>query len=178
MPLSALSTAVKSKNHGTLTFTVPGTTGAPTTPVSLVGQFDKGDFSFDGAQAELNAMSPVFRRGAVVDATNGDPELITGSFSGIMNEFSDTATGTLASFALKQEPFTDNLSSMGAGRPYMMDITWTVEGTDLGDDADSEIVFHDCRVVIGGEEGDPSNNFNFSFTCLGGVTGDWSLVSG
>jgi hypothetical protein len=69
--------------------------------------------------------------------------------------------------------YAANISTGGTGVPYVehfcIDIKYTAEGTDFGDDADHTVTLSKCVCSLDFSEGDPSS-FTLNFTCYGGAS--------
>ena len=81
--------------------------------------------------------------------------------------------GGVRDFITGQNAYSANVSTGATGSPYVehfcIDIVYTVEGTDFGDDADHVATLSRCVCNLSISEGDPTV-YNLSFTCYGGVS--------
>lgn len=162
----AVSTVIKHWRDGSLT--LADGTGAP---VTLTVPFSVGDFKLSGISAGYREIAKYKVRGTLQTVRLGEDVQPTGSFSAYLADYSDATAGTVLDFVLKQNFYSANIStySTATGAPYTVDLTWTIEGTDLGDGADHTVVCTDCRVTAELSEGEP-NSISISFECLGTVT--------
>ena len=84
--------------------------------------------------------------------------------------------GSVRDFLNQSGHYSSNVSTGGTGVPYVehycIDIRYTAEGTDFGDDSDHVVTLSKCICSLDFSEGDPSS-FTLNFTCYGGssVTG-------
>ena len=163
----AYSTVPKTKRDGVIQ--LRDGTGSP---VTLDIAYEEGNFTFSQPQrfSELVIMD----RGNFSTVRRQDEQAITGSFSAYFRQFTDgSEAGSLRDFILGSGPYTANISTGSAGTPYVehfcVDIKYTAEGTDFGDDADHTVTLSKCVCNIDFSEGDPSA-FSISFTCYGGAT--------
>lgn len=137
--------------------------------------YEDGNFSF----SEPNEFSElvVMDRGNFAAIRKQDQQAITGSFSFHFRQFTDgSEAGSVRDFLNQTGHYASNVSTGGAGVPYVehycIDIRYTAEGTDFGDDADHVVTLSKCVCSLDFSEGDPSS-FTLNFTCYGGtaVTG-------
>ena len=144
-------------------------------PVTLEVAYEDGNFSF----SEPNEFSElvVMDRGNFAAIRKQDQQAITGSFSFHFRQFTDgSEAGSVRDFIAKSGFYSGNISTGGTGVPYVehycIDIKYTAEGTDFGDDADHTVTLSKCVCSLDFAEGDPSA-FTLNFTCYGGpsVTG-------
>ena len=144
-------------------------------PVTLEVAYEDGNFSF----SEPNEFSElvVMDRGNFAAIRKQDQQAITGSFSFHFRQFTDgSEAGSIRDFITQSGNYSGNISTGGAGVPYVehycVDIKYTAEGTDFGDDADHTVTLSKCVCSLDFAEGDPSA-FTLNFTCYGGssVTG-------
>jgi|TARA_B100001250_G_C19595612_1_gene698283 hypothetical protein len=164
----AYSTVPKTKRDGVIQ--LRDGTGSP---VTLDVAYEDGNFSFSQPQefSELVIMD----RGSFSAIRRQDEQAITGSFSFHFRQFADSGeAGSIRDFVNKSGFYSGNISTGTTGTPYVehycVDIRYTAEGTDFGDDADHVVTLSKC--VVGSldfAEGDPSA-FTLNFTCYGGAT--------
>jgi hypothetical protein len=164
----AYSTVPKTKRDGKIEL-IDGTT--PTATVLEVA-YEDGNFTFSDPQqfSELVVMD----RGNFSAIRKQDEQAKTGSFSFHFRQFTDgSEAGSIRDFINKSGNYTGNLSTGTSGTPfvehYTIDILYTAEGTDFGDDADHTVKLSKCVCSLDFSEGDPSS-FTLNFTCYGGVT--------
>ena len=140
-------------------------------PVTLEVAFESGDFNFTPTKA---AEVVIRDRHAITNVRKGDEEpTATGSFTIFMREFTDSAqAGSVMDFVNKTGSYSSNISTGATGTPrieeYCIDIEYTAEGTDNGDDADHVATLSKCICNVVFTEGDPST-LAINFTCYGGV---------
>lgn len=164
----AYSTVPKTKRDGKIELldnTAP-------TPVSLEVAYEDGNFTFSDPQqfSELVVMD----RGNFSAIRKQDEQAKTGSFSFHFRQFTDASeAGSIRDFITQSGNYSANVSTGTSGTPYVehytVDIKYTAEGTDFGDDADHTVTLAKCVCSLDFSEGDPSS-FTLNFTCYGGVT--------
>jgi len=164
----AYSSVPKTKRDGKIEL-LDGTTP---TPVTLEVAYEDGNFSFSQPQqfSELVVMD----RGNFAAIRKQDEQAITGSFSFHFRQFTDgSEAGSVRDFIQQSGNYAANLSTGTSGVPYVehfcIDIKYTAEGTDFGDDADHTVTLAKCVCTLDFSEGDPSA-FTLNFTCYGGAT--------
>tara|TARA_R100000458_G_C8252819_1_gene229425 strand:- start:14 stop:520 length:507 start_codon:yes stop_codon:yes gene_type:complete len=139
---------------------------------TLTIEFESGDFNFSPSK---DAEIIIRDRNAISNVRRGDQEAsATGSFTVFMREFTDSAqAGSVMDFVNKTGHYNGNVSTGGTGTPrieeYCIDIEYTAEGTDNGDDADHKATLSKCICNVVFTEGDPST-LAINFTCYGGVS--------
>ena len=154
-----ISTIVKTKRDGTLTFADSG--GAN----SLTVAFEAGDFTVDIPQESVDHYLDRGVIGATPSLRNADDNPMTGSFTAYLRDLSDAAYATLEEILL-QSGFVGStwVSTMGAnGEVFTLTMTWTIEGTDHGDASDHVLSLPFCVVRGSLSEGQP-NMINLTFT--------------
>jgi len=138
---------------------------------TLTISFESGDFNFTPSK---DAEVIIRDRNAISNVRRGDEEAsATGSFTVFMREFTDSAqAGSVLDFVNKTGQYASNVSTGSTGTPrieeYCIDIEYTAEGTDNGDDADHKATLSKCICNVVFTEGDPST-LAINFTCYGGV---------
>ena len=138
---------------------------------TLTISFESGDFNFTPSK---DAEVIIRDRNAISNVRRGDQEAsATGSFTVFMREFTDSAqAGSVLDFVNKTGQYASNVSTGSTGTPrieeYCIDIEYTAEGTDNGDDADPKATLSKCICNVVFTEGDPST-LAINFTCYGGV---------
>jgi hypothetical protein len=156
----AVSTVLKHFTDGTITLE-DGTSG---TPVTLTVPFSQGDFSISGIQqAAQKAVNVYQSRGVLHSIRLGEKTFITGSFSAMLADVSDSAAGNLLDFIRKSNAYSSNASTLGSGDAYLIKITLEIDGTSLGDSANHTIVLDDCACTADVSEGEP-DSISISFT--------------
>lgn len=154
----AVSTVIKHFTDGTIE--LADGTG---TPVTLTVPFSQGDFSLSGVQESQKAVNVYQSRGTLHSLRLGEKTFVTGSFSAMLADVSDSSAGNLLDFVRKSNAYSGNASTSSNGDVYTIKITLTIEGTDLGDSADHTIVLDDCACTADVSEGEP-NSISISFT--------------
>lgn len=141
-------------------------------PVTLEVAYEDGNFSF--SQPNQFSELVVMDRGNFSAIRKQDEQVITGSFSFHFRQFTDgSEAGSVRDFIQKVGNYSANISTGGTGVPYVehycIDIKYTAEGTDFGDDADHTVTLSKCVCSLDFAEGDPSA-FTLNFNCYGGAT--------
>jgi len=154
---------IKNLNDGSITFS--DGTG---TPVTMSVPYTTGDLSIDGLAETQNEVVAYETRGTLNSVRHTARTYPSGSLSFQIADFTDATVDTAIDFALKQNKFSTNTSTLSTD-VYAFDIILTVEGTDFGDAADETITMTDCHVTTAVAEGDP-NTGTMSFICYGTVT--------
>lgn len=139
--------------------------------VSLEVSYEDGNFTFSQPQqfSELVVMD----RGNFATVRKQDEQAVTGSFSFHFRQFTSSSAGSIRDFINQSGAYSGNTSTGESGVPYVehycIDIKYTAEGTDLGDDNDHTVTLSKCVCTLDFSEGDPSS-FTLNFTCYGGAT--------
>jgi hypothetical protein len=168
----AISDFAKTAKHGRIVLT--DGTG---TPVSLSVAYDKGDVAFSGLAGEdLNESVDIEARGAYISTAAGARRYPQVTFTAYLTGEGASAPGSVQAFLLKQAPYTANISTLGSGRRYAVNFRLIVEGTDFGDAADWDTVFHDCVPIdTSFSESMDGDSFSFTLSCKGEITGSLAL---
>ncbi len=164
----ALSTEVKNDIEGTIS--VADATATPITHTSL---YDRGDLVVGPFKKILNEDVVIESRGVFKSLAHGGRLYPAGTFSFWYTELTH-ASGTLADMLLATgTAYSSNVSTLGANaRKYALNLTLTIEGTDLGDDADSLLVLPNCVFTIDQFSESREGNFlSISWVCYGTPTG-------
>ena len=163
----AYSTVPKTKRDGKIELK----DGTTPTAVVLEIAYEDGNFSFSQPQqfSELVVMD----RGNFATIRKQDEQTITGSFSFHFRQFTDAVNlGSVRDFINKSGAYNANISTSATGVPYVefhtIDLVYTAEGTDFGDDQDTSVTLSKCVCSLDFAEGDPSA-FTLNFTCYGGA---------
>ena len=141
-----------------------------TQPTSLTHtvSYEDGDFSLTPEPAERVVIRD---RGTIVGIRSGDDGVGTFSFSAYMREFSDATDTTLIDVIEQTGGASAWLSSGGTGyTPYLLDIEFTAEGSDHGDDGDHKIELTKCHLTWDFAEGKDGNKINISGEIYGTIT--------
>ena len=154
----AVSTVIKHFTDGTIE--LADGTG---TPVTLTVPFSQGDFSLSGVQESQKSVSVYQSRGTLHSLRLGEKTFVTGSFSAMLADVSDSSAGNLLDFIRKTNAYSANESTLSSGDVYAIKITLTIAGSSLGDSADHTIVLDDCVTTADVSEGEP-NSISISFT--------------
>ncbi len=160
----AISTVIKHLHDGKITLS--DGTG---TPVTLVVPFSAGDLSISGLQETQNAVNKYESRGVLHTVRHGARSFPSGSFSFMVPEYTNSSIGVAIDFALQQNAYSANISTLVPTEVYAFDIILETEGTDLADGKDHLITMTDCVCTLDVSEGEP-NSATLSFECLGTVT--------
>jgi hypothetical protein len=165
----ALSGAIKNFRHGRLVFA--DSTGSP---ISMEVKHEPGDFAVDGLTELMTETTPYEDRG-VFDWLSYTKRVYA-SFSltaYITALLGATGAGNIGipDVVMKLGGYAAGVSTSGAGAgiPWTTDLTYTLEGTGLGDSADGTLVMTDCRLTLGISEGDP-DAFKLAGICYGSIT--------
>lgn len=165
----AKSTYVKSNVMGTILIE----DATPVTKLDYTCTFDMGDFALTGMVEGLREIVAHERKGNLCGLSYGARVFPTFSFTAKVAQFTDATSGTLTDMVLKtaSSEFAAAVSTSGTGRPYTLDVSFTVEGSDYGDDADHTFTLEDCHLTVDFSEGD-SDTLSISGTVYGAITGD------
>ena len=141
-------------------------------PVTLDVSYEEGNLTIDNLN-DLRDQTVIRDRGEIVAVRKADQQPLTGSFSFYFRAFTDAEVGGIRDFITGSNAYSANISTGASGSPYVehfcVDIQYTVEGTDFGDDADHVATLSKCVCNLSLSEGDPST-YALSFTTYGGVT--------
>jgi hypothetical protein len=162
----ALSNYVKNDVQGSIT--LKDGTG---TPVTMDVDFDLGDVSLSGLSEKLNESVNIERRGKLKDVGYGARTYPSLSFSILVAQFTDASADVVTDFLLRQGKFSGNISTLGAGRPYAVDVVFTIEGTAV-DGTDHTWTAHDFVPNQDFSEGSPADTIAVSGDVRGPITGD------
>jgi hypothetical protein len=161
----AISSVVKNFRDGTLTF--EDGTGSP---ITLVVQYEEGNFSLSGLQEGLTEINTYLDRGVLGSVRKTNASFPTFSFNAYLTDISDGSDTTLPDLVMKTGAYASAVSTLGANADVMTyKLTWVVEGTNFGDSADHIVILDDCHVMIDMSEGDP-DTFSVSGTIFGTIT--------
>ena len=139
------------------------------TPVTLVVDYEEGNFSFDQTKADRIVIRD---RGTIKSVRKGDDQPITGSFTIYMRQFTSSSVGSVLDFINRTNAYSANISvsSTVSTDEYAINIIFEVDGDAVGDsDGDTLATFDTCICVASFSEGDP-NQITVSFECYNGVT--------
>lgn len=162
----AISSVVKNFRNGTILIE----DGTTPTALDLTVQYEAGDFSATGFSADQAEITTYLDRGSLGSVRKTNQTFPTFSFTAQITDLSDGTEETIPDILLKQGAFASAVSTLGANADaYAVKITWTIEGTDLGDASDHVLVLDDCVCTIDAAEGDP-DTFTINGTCYGSIT--------
>jgi len=164
----ALSTVIKNSFDGQVgTYVIADGTG---TPLTAATRYEQGDFALSGgmeSEARNHTVYQAAGKYTSIRYTDRKPLQIT--FTEHMAEFGESTTGTPLEMICAQAPHAARVSTKAAyGDVPLFNLTWTVEGTDLGDSADHTLECTHCHVMVDVSQGDP-NTKSYSITCYGDV---------
>lgn len=146
--------------------------GTTPTAVSLTLPFTNGDFGATQIKKLLNESVAIEGRGKLRSVRPGAriyPQL---SFTCQLSQFTAASSpGDVLDFILAQGPYASNESTL-AGGVHCVDLTFTIEGTDLGDSADHTVTFSKVDVQFDFSESQDGNTVSITGTVYGTITGD------
>ena len=161
----AYSTAPKVRRDGKITLK----DGTTPTPISLVVDYEEGNFSFEQTKADRTIIRD---RGTIKSVRKGDDQPLTGSFTIYMRQFTSASAGSVLDFINKTGSYSSNVSSSStvSTDEYAVNIEFEVDGDAVGDDdGDTTATFDTCICTASFAEGDP-NTITVSFECFNGIT--------
>lgn len=161
----AYSTAPKVRRDGKITLK----DGTTPTPISLVVDYEEGNFSFEQTKADRTIIRD---RGTIKSVRKGDDQPLTGSFTIYMRQFTSATAGSVLDFINKTGSYSSNVSSSStvSTDEYAVNIEFEVDGDAVGDDdGDTTATFDTCICTASFAEGDP-NTITVSFECFNGIT--------
>lgn len=127
------------------------------TPVSHTVTLDWGDTVIGPLKARLNETKDIERRGKFVTSASGKRIYPTIKFSAWYSSIDQdtTAPGSLAEMVTGTGSYSANVSTLGTGRPYHVDVELTLEGTNFGDATDELWTLNDVDFTVDSfEEGE------------------------
>ncbi len=165
----SVSSIVKTAIDGTITLS--DGTG---TPVTLAATYSLGDLSITGLGKHLNEQVAITSRGKLRSVRNGARSFPSVSFSAYITSYTGvtSAPGSLMDFATGSGVYSSNASTLTGGDVYCCDLTFTVEGTDLGDSADATITVTNVALRFDVAESMDGNTVSFTGTVYGSVSDD------
>lgn len=161
MPISAV---VKNFRDGTITLSDATTP----TPLSVIVQYEAGDFSITGLnQGNLEATTYLDRGdlGSVRLTSRTFPSF---SFTAHMTDLSDATNKTLWDAVNKTGAFAAAVSGITGSDVYGLKVLLSVEGTNFADPTDHTLELNGCHLTIDFSEGDP-NSFSLTGTVYGTI---------
>jgi len=132
----AESTQPKTRFGGTILLT-PGSGAAYTV------KLEEGNLALSGLTAGQREAILVEDRGIFATLVEGKQKYISFSFSALLSDLQDVADTTLPSICLKTGVYALETSTLGANRPWAIDILWTMTS---GGEGDHTLKLEDCRV--------------------------------
>ena len=159
----AVSNVVKVRKDGTITIT--DGTG---TPLSYTVDYEDGDFQLSQPK---RSSTTIRDRGVIAGERQADQPEGTLSFSVHFREFTNGSATTLMDVIEKTGNWSAAISTGGTGyESFMVDVAFTVEGTDHGDSADHVATASKVKLEWSSfQEGDP-DKISVTGTIYGGVT--------
>jgi hypothetical protein len=162
MPISSV---VKNFRDGTITLSDATTP----TPLSVIVQYEAGDFSITGlSQGNLEATT-YLDRGDLGSVRLTSRTFPTFSFTAHMTDLSDATNKTLWDAVNKTGAFAPAQSTILSSDVYGLKVLLTVEGTNFADPTDHTLELNGCHLTIDFSEGDP-NSFSLNGTVYGTIT--------
>lgn len=159
----AESTAPKTRFLGTLRLT----TGSSTNYTVAV---EDGNLQVNGLVADDREAIVVEDRGEFHTLVKGARKYPTFTFTAKLRDLVDGTDPTLVGICLRRGAFASENSTLGANRPWTVDLLWTIEGTDVGDAADHTMTLEDCRITdVNFAEGD-LNEVEITGVCYGTIS--------
>ena len=144
------------------------------TPITLTFIYEPGDFSVDNLMEGAKNTTDYKDRGDFQTLAFTDQAYPTWSntlwATALIGAVGAGNVG-IPDLLLKVGGYAAGVSTLGAGAsiPWTFDIVYTLEGTDVGDSADTTLSLDDNRGTLAFSEGDPSQ-FSVSATCYGTYT--------
>jgi len=165
--MAAESSFMKNNLHGS----VQGEDGTGT-PVTLALAYEKGNIKGGPLADFLNEAIKIVRRGKLISVAHGDrfwPKLSFSAFVGNVVGSSAIAPGTPTEFFTKKGAYSANVSTLGTGRPYAVNVKLTIEGTNFGDANDETLLFKNFRGLLDFGEGVEGNEISIDGEVLGDI---------
>jgi hypothetical protein len=162
MPISAV---VKNFRDGTITL-ADGTTP---TPLSVIVQYEAGDFSITGLSESNTETTTYLDRGDLGSVRKTSRTFPTFSFTAHMTDLSDATNKTIWDAVNKTGAFATAVSTITGSDVYGLKVTLAVEGTNFGDATDHTLELNGCHCTVDFSEGDP-NSFSINGTVYGTIT--------
>lgn len=148
------------------------------TPKVLTIRFDDGNFSLSGLQSVARETVAIQTRGKLRSLRCGAVVFPTLTFSAKFCEIAESSAGTIFDWLAKRTPFASRVSTTTSiGDVDTCDVTFTMEGTDLGDAVDHVIVCEDVHLMLDFAEGNEGDTLSFSGTVYGDITSTDDIVS-
>ena len=162
MPISSV---VKNFRDGTITLSDATTP----TPLSVIVQYEAGDFSITGLNQGNHEATTYLDRGDLGSVRLTSRTFPTFSFTAHMTDLSDATNKTLWDAVNKTGAFAAAISGITGSDVYGLKVLLSVEGTNFGDSTDHTLELAGCHLTIDFSEGDP-NSFSLNGTVYGTIT--------
>lgn len=157
----AESTHPKTRFLGTVTVT-PGSGSA------YVVAVEAGNLKINGLTAGNKNAILVEDRGEFHTLVAGARKYPTFTLTAVLRDVVDATDATLTGVCMGLGPYASATSTIGANRPWTVDLLWTIEGP--GAEADHTVTLEDCRIEdVNFAEGD-INEVEISGICYGAIT--------
>ena len=156
---------VKNYRDGTLTLSDATTP----TPLSVIVQYEAGDFSITGLSQGNTEVTTYLDRGDLGSVRLTSRTFPTFSFTAHMTDLSDATNKTLWDAVNKTGAFASAQSTILTSDVYGLKVLLSVEGTNFGDPTDHSLELNGCHLTIDFSEGDP-NSFSLNGTVYGTIT--------
>lgn len=161
MPISSV---VKNFRDGTITLSDATTP----TPLSVIVQYEAGDFSITGLSQGNTEATTYLDRGELGSVRLTSRSFPTFSFTANMTDLSDATNKTLWDAVNKTGAFAAAVSGITGSDVYGLKVLLSVEGTNFGDPTDHTLELNGCHLTIDFSEGDP-NSFSLNGTVYGSI---------
>lgn len=161
MPISAV---VKNFRDGTITLSDSTTP----TPLSVIVQYEAGDFSITGLSQGNTEATTYLDRGELGSVRLTSRSFPTFSFTAHMTDLSDATNKTLWDAVNKTGAFAAAVSGISGSDVYGLKVLLSVEGTNFADPTDHTLELNGCHLTIDFAEGDP-NSFTLNGTVYGTI---------
>ena len=160
----ALSTIPKTMKDGSLQI-------EDNVSLSIIAQFDQGDFSIDPLKASLSETTVIETRYQFRGIREGARIYPSGSFTLVVCEFSEASTGTIADAVLQNGAWSSAVSTLGANAAkYTLKLTFVQNGTAHGE-SNQSVILNDCECSLSFSEGE-TNTITVNYTVYGSIGGE------
>ena len=156
---------VKNYRDGTLTLSDSTTP----TPLSVIVQYEAGDFSITGLSESNTETTTYLDRGDLGSVRKTSRTFPTFSFTAHMTDLSDATNKTLWDIVNKTGAFALGVSGITGSDVWGIKVLLSVEGTNFADPTDHTLELNGCHCTIDFSEGDP-NSFSINGTVYGTIT--------
>jgi len=161
MPISSV---VKNFRDGTITLSDSTTP----TPLSVIVQYEAGDFSITGLSESNTETTTYLDRGDLGSVRKTSRTFPTFSMTAHMTTFSEAASKTIWDAVNKTGMFATGVSGITGSDVWGIKVLLAVEGTNFGDSTDHTLELNGCHCTIDFSEGDP-NSFTINGTVYGTI---------